>query len=124
MADGKSGVLADHDLAALFESGAITSHGDLDPDQIQPASLDLRLGNTAYRIRASFLPGGSRSVDDVLKVPGTELHRIELTAQGAVLETGCVYLVPLQEALDLPAGVSGRANPKSSTGRIDVFPGW
>lgn len=121
MADGKSGVLADHDLAALFESGAITSHGDLDSDQIQPASLDLRLGDVAYRIRASFLPGGSRTVDDVLKVPGTELHRIELTAQGAVLETGCVYLVPLQEALALPIGVSGRANPKSSTGRIDVF---
>ena len=121
MADGKSGVLADHDLAALFESSAITSESDLDSDQIQPASLDLRLGAVAYRIRASFLPGGTRSVDDVLKVPGTELHRIELTAQGAVLETGCVYLVPLQEALELPTGISGRANPKSSTGRIDVF---
>jgi dCTP deaminase len=121
MADGKSGVLADHDLAALFASGAIQSQSALDPDQIQPASLDLRLGSVAYRIRASFLPGDQRSVDDVLNVPGTELHRIELTAQGAVLETGCVYLVPLQEALRLSSGVSGRANPKSSTGRIDVF---
>ncbi len=121
MADGKSGVLADHDLAALFASGAIQSQSALDPDQIQPASLDLRLGSVAYRIRASFLPGDQRSVDDVLNVPGTELHRIELTAQGAVLETGCVYLVPLQEALKLSSGVSGRANPKSSTGRIDVF---
>ncbi len=121
MADGKSGVLADHDLAALFASGAIQSQSALDPDQIQPASLDLRLGSVAYRIRASFLPGDQRSVDDVLKVPGTELHRIELTAQGAVLETGCVYLVPLQETLKLSSGVSGRANPKSSTGRIDVF---
>ncbi|MHA7857620.1 MAG: 2'-deoxycytidine 5'-triphosphate deaminase [Henriciella sp.] len=121
MADGKSGVLADHDLAALFASGAIQSQSALDPDQIQPASLDLRLGSVAYRIRASFLPGDQRSVDDVLNVPGTELHRIELTAQGAVLETGCVYLVPLQETLKLSSGVSGRANPKSSTGRIDVF---
>ena len=121
MADGKSGVLADHDLAALFASGAIQSQSALDPDQIQPASLALRLGSVAYRIRASFLPGDQRSVDDVLNVPGTELHRIELTAQGAVLETGCVYLVPLQETLKLSSGVSGRANPKSSTGRIDVF---
>jgi len=81
----------------------------------------LRLAFEAHRIRASFLPGGRRKVSDVLKEPGTELHRIELTAQGAVLETGCVYLVPLQEALHLPDGISGRANPKSSTGRIDVF---
>jgi dCTP deaminase len=121
MAEGKSGVLADHELATLFERGAISSQSPLDSDQIQPASLDLRLGFVAYRIRASFLPGGTRSVDEVLEEPGTRLHQIELTAQGAVLETGCVYLVPLQEGLDLPATVSGRANPKSSTGRIDVF---
>ncbi|MEM9570993.1 MAG: 2'-deoxycytidine 5'-triphosphate deaminase [Pseudomonadota bacterium] len=120
MADGKPGVLADRALAALFESGAIKSQSTLDDDQIQPASLDLRLGFEAHRIRASFLPGG-RSVPDTLGEPGTELHRIELTPQGAVLETGCVYVVPLQERLRLPAGVSGRANPKSSTGRIDVF---
>ena len=121
MVDGKLGVLADHELSGLFESGAIKSGSALDADQIQPASLDLRLGFEAHRIRASFLPGGGRSVSDVLAEPGTELHRIELTSQGAVLETGCVYVVPLQERLRLPAGVSGRANPKSSTGRIDVF---
>ena len=121
MADGKMGVLADRELQALFENGAIKSQSALDEDQIQPASLDLRLAFDAYRIRASFLPGGGRSVAEVLQQPGTELHRIELTPQGAVLETGCVYLVPLQEALRLPAGISGRANPKSSTGRIDVF---
>lgn len=121
MADGKLGVLADRELAALFDSGAIRSDEPLDADQIQPASLDLRLALDAYRIRASFLPGAGRSVADVLQQPGTELHRIELTPQGAVLETGCVYLVPLQESLRLPAGISGRANPKSSTGRIDVF---
>jgi dCTP deaminase len=121
MADGKLGVLPDRALSALFQSGAIKSHGPLDADQVQPASLDLRLAFDAYRIRASFLPGGQRNVAEVLQEPGTELHRIELTAQGAVLETGCVYLVPLQESLRLPARISGRANPKSSTGRIDVF---
>ena len=121
MADVKLGVLPDRELAGLFETGAIRSESALDSDQIQPASLDLRLAFDAYRIRASFLPGSHRSVADVLREPGTELHRIELTPQGAVLETGCVYLVPLQESLKLPSGISGRANPKSSTGRIDVF---
>lgn len=121
MADVKLGVLPDRELSELFDNGAIQSESALDKDQIQPASLDLRLAFVAYRIRASFLPGGNRTVADVLKAPGTELHRIELTPQGAVLETGCVYLVPLQERLHLPANISGRANPKSSTGRIDVF---
>ena len=121
MVDGNKGVLPDRELAGLFETGAIRSDNALDSDQIQPASIDLRLAFDAYRIRASFLPGQNRSVADVLQEPGIELHRIELTPQGAVLETGCVYLVPLQESLRLPAGISGRANPKSSTGRIDVF---
>lgn len=121
MAEATPGVLPDTDIAALFETGAIRSTDRLDDDQIQPASLDLRLGPDAYRIRASFLPGPNRSVTDVLQEPGIELHRIDLTVQGAVLETGCVYLVPLMESLRLPPGISGRANPKSSTGRIDVF---
>lgn len=121
MADVNKGVLPDSALTTLLNDGAIRTDQPLDGDQIQPASLDLRLAFDAYRIRASFLPGKDRSVADVLREPGIELHRIELTPQGAVLETGCVYLVPLQEALRLPAGISGRANPKSSTGRIDVF---
>ena len=121
MVQGKQGVLPDTELAALFAAGAIRSEIALDHDQIQPASLDLRLAFDAYRLRASFLPGARRNVADVLQEPGIELHRIELTQKGAVLETGCVYLVPLQESLRLPAGISGRANPKSSTGRIDVF---
>lgn len=121
MSDAKMGVLPDHALSALFASGAIKSETPLDIDQIQPASLDLRLSNIAYRLRASFLPGTERTVEDVLKEPGIELHRINIAAEGAVLETGCVYLVPLQESLALAAGISGRANPKSSTGRIDVF---
>ncbi|MEM9667594.1 MAG: 2'-deoxycytidine 5'-triphosphate deaminase [Pseudomonadota bacterium] len=115
------GVLPDQDISELFKAGAIRSHDPLDDDQIQPASLDLRLAQDAYRVRASFLPGRDRSVADVLQEPGIEMHRVDLTAEGAVLETGCVYLVPLQESLKLPAGISARANPKSSTGRIDVF---
>lgn len=87
-------------------------------DQIQPASLDLRLGDTAYRIRASFLPGVSGQVMQKLEM--LAFHKIDLT-DGAVLETGCVYLVPLMEALALPERTGGFANPKSSTGRIDVF---
>ena len=87
-------------------------------DQIQPASLDLRLGDTAYRIRASFLPGVSGQVMQKLEM--LAFHKIDLT-DGAVLETGCVYLVPLMEALALPERTGGFATSKSSTGRIDVF---
>lgn len=89
-----------------------------DPDQIQPASLDLRLGKEAYRVRASFLPGPKLRVIDKLKE--IVLHRIDLS-DGAVLETGCVYIVPLMESLKLPKGISAAANPKSSTGRLDIF---
>lgn len=117
----EAGVLPDRDIAALFAAGHIRAHEPLDSDQVQPASLDLRLAVDAYRIRASFLPGRDRSVAQVLQEPGLQMHRVNLAEGGAVLETGCVYLVPLQESLKLPAGISGRANPKSSTGRIDVF---
>ena len=89
-----------------------------DPDQVQPASLDLRLGNIAYRVRSSFLPGPEQTVAERIRT--LELHRLDLT-HGAVLERGCVYLVPLLETLALPAEVSAGANPKSSTGRLDVF---
>lgn len=119
--DHKIGVLPDHALASLFQDGVLASENPLDTDQIQPASLDLRLSKTAYRLRASFLPGDNRQVGEVLAEPGIELHRINITDEGAVLETGCVYLVPLQESVDLPDTLSGRANPKSSTGRVDVF---
>ncbi len=116
-----SGVLPDFEIEALVASGAIRSTLALEPGQVQPASLDLRLAEDAYRLRASFLPGKDRSVADMLQEPGIQMHRVELTGQGAVLETGCVYLVPLMESLRLPAGLAARANPKSSTGRIDVF---
>lgn len=122
MADGNIGVLPDSALAALFKSGAIRSELPLDTDQIQPASLDLRLSNVIYRIRASFLPGGDNKVADILEKGDIELHRVDIPEGGStLLETGCVYLVPLMESLKLPPGIYGRTNPKSSTGRIDVF---
>ena len=114
----QSGILPDRDISALFEAGALTSARRLDTDQIQPASLDLRLGEKAYRVRASFLPGPGHKVVD--KLERLKLHEIDLT-DGAVLETGCVYIVPLLETLKLPADVSASTNPKSSTGRLDIF---
>jgi dCTP deaminase len=114
----ETGILPDHEIAALFAGGALASGRALDPDQIQPASLDLRLGTKAYRVRASFLPGKAHKVED--KLAALKLHEIDLT-QGAVLETGCVYIVPLLESLALPSGVAASANPKSSTGRLDIF---
>ena len=86
--------------------------------QVQPASLDLRLGAKATRVRASFLPGPDFSVTEKLRQ--LALHEFPL-ADGAVLETGCVYIVPLIESLHLPADIAASANPKSSTGRLDVF---
>jgi dCTP deaminase len=120
MAD-EAGVLPDFEIEALHAGGAVRCSEAPGPGQVQPASLDLRLALDAYRLRASFLPGRERTVAEMLQEPGIHLHRIDLTQEGAVLETGCVYLVPLQEALRLPAGIAARANPKSSTGRIDVF---
>jgi dCTP deaminase len=114
----QTGILPDRDIAELFASGALSAVRPLDADQIQPASLDLRLGETAYRVRASFLPGERNRVSE--KLDRLKLHEIPL-GEGAVLETGCVYIVPLIEQLQLPAGVSASANPKSSTGRLDIF---
>ena len=104
-------------IAALARAGGILPAAEFAPDQIQPASLDLRLGDVAYRVRASFLPGSStvaKRIDDL------KLHEVAL-GDGAVLETGCVYIVPLLESLALPGEISAAANPKSSTGRLDVF---
>ena len=113
-----AGILPAHRIRELFDAGAIASARPLDGDQIQPASLDLRLGPVAHRLRASFLPGGGATVED--KLGYLTQHDLDLTA-GAVLETGGVYLVPVLETLALPGDISASANPKSSTGRIDVF---
>src|SRR6202048_1838900 len=105
-------------IAALARDGAILRALDFQPDQIQPASLDLRLGEVAYRVRASFLPGPHTTV--AKRIDELKLHEIPL-GNGAVLETSCVYIVPLIERFALPSDIAGAANPKSSTGRLDVF---
>jgi dCTP deaminase len=112
------GVLPAQTLRELSRTGAIRLSAPLGERQLQPASLDLRLGTSAHRVRASFLPGPGTAVE--AKLGGLLLHTFDLT-QGAVLETGCVYIVPLLEALSLPPDLAGSANPKSSTGRLDVF---
>jgi len=111
------GILPDRMIAALARDGGILPMTDFAPDQIQPASLDLRLGDVAYRVRASFLPGSSTVAK---RIDELKLHEIALS-DGAVLETACVYIVPLLESLALPDEISASANPKSSTGRLDVF---
>jgi dCTP deaminase len=113
------GVLSDSELKRAIREGWIAADAPFLDDQIQPASLDLRLGETAYRLRASFLPGAGARVIDRLD-DELVMHKIDLR-QGAVLETGCVYLVQVQEELSLPQHIHGAANPKSSTGRVDVF---
>ena len=114
------GLLAAHQIETLLASGAITcSAAPLDsPPILQPASLDLRLGHRAWRIRASFLPGQGRSVVDGIGAQAAD--EIDLSA-GCILEPGTVTVVELEERLDLPLSVRAAANPKSSTGRIDVF---
>lgn len=114
----RPGILPSQAIDALIEGGAIASDEAFDRDQVQPASLDLRLGSRAWRVRASFLPGHGRRVMD--RIAEVAMHELDLE-EGAVLERGCVYIAELQERLALPAGISARANPKSSTGRVDVF---
>lgn len=112
------GVLPSQALRALIADSAISASLPITDAQIQPASLDLRLGTVAYRVRASFLAGQGRKVAD--RLAEFEMHRVDLTA-GAVLEKGCVYVIPLMEGLALPAGVTAVANAKSSTGRLDLL---
>ncbi|WP_085786078.1 2'-deoxycytidine 5'-triphosphate deaminase [Ketogulonicigenium robustum] len=113
-----TGVLPNQQIQAMIAAGAIQTAAPLVTGQLQPASLDLRLGAVAYRVRASFLAGDGRSI--AARLPAFEMHRMDLT-DGAVLEKGCVYLVPLQESLALPDDVSAVANAKSSTGRLDLL---
>jgi dCTP deaminase len=112
------GILPAQAIRRLVADGAIRVETTPAAGQIQPASIDLRLGDVAYRVRASFLPGPGEAV--AAKLRDLTLHVFDL-AEGAVLETGCVYLVPLQESLALPPYIAAAANPKSSTGRLDVF---
>jgi dCTP deaminase len=114
-----TGILPSHILKREIRAKRlIVSTEDVTDNQIQPASLDLRLGAVAHRVRASFLPGRSSTVED--KLARVSMHSIDI-ADGAVLEAGCVYVIPLLERLELRDRISGIANPKSSTGRLDVF---
>src|SRR5260370_15123143 len=118
-ADRSTGLLPSQMLREAVALGReIVSPQPIGNDQIQPASIDRRLGEVAYRVRASFLPGARASVRDKLDL--LSMHRIDLT-QGAVLEKDCVYIVPLLEFLSLRKRTAAAANPKSSTGRLDVF---
>ena len=113
-----SGILPVQTLRQMIADGLITATPPVAEAQLQPASLDLRLGHIAYRVRASFLIGKDRKVID--RIAEFEMHRMELT-HGAVLEKGCVYLIPLMETLALPPGITAVANAKSSTGRLDLL---
>jgi dCTP deaminase len=105
-------------IEALIAAGHVHLGAPLAEGQVQPASLDLRLGRRVFRVRASFLPGRDTGIAD--RIASLALHEIDLSA-GAVLETGAVYIAELLESLDLPEGLAAAANPKSSTGRLDVF---
>lgn len=112
------GVLADAQIRQMIADGAIAAASPILNDQIQPASLDLRLGERAYRVRASFLPGLGRTVAE--RLDDLTMHEVPLTG-GAVLEKGCVYVVPLMERLSLPQGMTAAASAKSSIGRLDMM---
>ncbi|WP_369060548.1 2'-deoxycytidine 5'-triphosphate deaminase [Caulobacter sp. 73W] len=112
-----AGILPCQSIEDLIAREAITSLTAFNSNQVQPASLDLRLGVRAWRVRASFLPRGRTVME---RLDDVKMHELDLAA-GAVLERGCVYIAEVQERLRLPAGISARGNPKSSTGRVDVF---
>jgi dCTP deaminase len=115
-----TGLLPGQYLKAMIEQGSeIKAAKPIEAGQIQPASLDLRLGRRAWRVKASFLPGARSTVQ--AKIEALAMHEFELGEAGAVLETGCVYIVELMESLALRSRTSAVANPKSSIGRIDVF---
>ncbi|GLQ34804.1 2'-deoxycytidine 5'-triphosphate deaminase [Amylibacter marinus] len=114
----QSGVLPSQKINAMLHSGEIAVDHPVLDGQIQPASLDLRLGTKAYRVRASFLPGAGNTVKD--RLADFQMHEVDLT-NGAVLEKGCVYVVPLMESLNLERNTNAVANAKSSTGRLDLL---
>jgi dCTP deaminase len=113
-----TGILPIQALRKAAADGVILAAGGVPEDIIQPSSIDLRLGARAFRVRTSFLPGKGAKVAE--KLDRLTMHEIDLS-QPAVLERGCVYIVELQERLKLPKDMWAKANPKSSTGRLDVF---
>ncbi len=114
----KTGILPSQEIRELIANGKIRCATEIPDDQIQPASMDLRLGTTAYRVQASFLPGRSAPLRS--KIQELQIAEYDLT-RPTLLETNAVYVVPLLESLVLPHDISGKANPKSTTGRLDIF---
>jgi len=113
-----TGILPGQELQRMVQAKEIQAREPILEEQFQPASLDLRLGPVAYRVRASFLPGPNATVHDKLK--DLSMHEMDIS-NGGVLERGCVYIIPLQESVYLKSRTSGIGNPKSSTGRLDIF---
>jgi len=114
-----AGILPSQTYRAFVAQGRISAGKEaVRDDQIQPASIDLRLGTHAYRVAAGFMPGAGSTV--AAKLEKLKMHSVDLR-EGAVLERGCVYIIPLLERLKLPADIAGTANPKSTTGRLDIF---
>lgn len=113
-----TGILPSQEISNLIARGHISAMPAISPDHIQPASLDLRLGDMAHRVRASFLPGPHSTVE--AKIKELRMTRVDLTG-APVFEKDCVYIIPLVEELNLPENISGKANPKSTTGRLDIF---
>lgn len=114
------GILPSQEIVDLVQTGKICSSDEITDDQIQPSSIDLRLSNVAYRIRASFLPGKSTTLLTKARSNGMFIEAIDIS-NGAILEPKVIYVIPLMEGLALPPDIYGIANPKSSTGRLDIF---
>lgn len=114
----KTGILPSQEIRELIANGKIRCSTDIPDAQIQPASMDLRLGTVAYRVQASFLPGRSATLRD--KIEELKIAEYDLS-RPTLLETNAVYVVPLLESLALPRDIGGKANPKSTTGRLDIF---
>ena len=114
----KAGIFPSQDIRELIRAGGVSATSAITPEQVQPASLDLRLGPVAYRVRASFLPGKRCTVSK--RIEAHMMAELDLS-KPVIMEKGCIFIVPLMESLALPDSVSAKANPKSTTGRLDVF---
>ena len=114
----KTGILPSQEIRELIANGKVRASAEIPDDQVQPASIDLRLGKIAYRVQASFLPGRSATLKN--KIAELQIAEYDLS-RPTLLETNAVYVVPLLESLALPRDIGGKANPKSTTGRLDIF---
>jgi dCTP deaminase len=114
------GILPSQDIRYFIDTGIIRSTREIPDNQIQPASIDLRLWHEAYRVRARFLPGRSTTLLNKATANGLLEKKIDIT-EPTLLEKGVVYIIPLMESLALPSDVYGIANSKSTTGRLDIF---